>query len=198
MSEIALEFERLHSVFERLGIPLASSPPATDQQISSVYAETGIEPCPELKEIWHFSNGSNGAMWFAEGEDEFTPYCLLSTDEVVKSWKTLEPYDADFYERWVDHEDDGSIRGPKIQPRIVRHSKWLSFAEFNGGSHLLQFDFDPTPSGSEGQIINFIHDPDGVNWIAGSFLEFFTASNDILIEWLEYPEDLKRQLWIWD
>lgn len=184
-------------MFGRLGSPFNPKPPATELQIAAVHTQTGIEPCPELKELWQISNGSDGAMWFAEGEDEFTPYYFLSTDDVIESWKMFEPYDADFYERWIDDEDDGSIRGPKIQPKIVRHRKWLSFAEFNGGSHSLQFDTDPTSVGSMGQIINFIHDPDGVTWIADNFMEFFTTSNDILFEWLEYPDELKERLWIW-
>ena len=60
---------------------------ATDQQIKAVYSETGIEPCPELVDVWEISNGSNGAMWFLVGKDGFTPYYLLSTNEVVESWK---------------------------------------------------------------------------------------------------------------
>jgi cell wall assembly regulator SMI1 len=197
MTTVQSEFERLRRVFENLGTPFTPAPPATNEQISAIRTQTGIDVSSDLVELWRISNGSNGVMWFAEGDDEFTPYYFLSTSDVIETWKRFEPYDAEFYEQWIDDEDDGSIRGPNIQPRIVRHQKWLSFAEFNGGSHSLLFDSDPTPSGSVGQIINFIHDPDGVTWTSKSFTEFFTRSNDILCEWLDSPDELREQLWIW-
>lgn len=196
MTTIQSEFERLRRVFEKLGTPFKPAPPATNEQISAVLTETGVDVSSDLVELWQISNGSNGVMWFVEGEDEFTPYSFLSTSKVIATWKMFQPYDENFYKQWVDDEDDGSIRGPKIQPRIVRHKKWLSFAEFNGGSHSLLFDADPTPAGCVGQIINFIHDPDGVTWTFKSFSEFFTRSNDILYEWLDSPRELREQLWI--
>lgn len=57
-----------------------------------------------------------------------------------------------------------------------------------GGSLYLMFDFDPTEEGSYGQIIMYIHDPDFVYYVAGTFTELLEQSNRNLraLEAIEY------------
>jgi cell wall assembly regulator SMI1 len=196
VTEIECEFNRLATVYQRIGRTLSRQPPATLTQIDSILSITGVDLDENLKALWQISNGSNGKMWLAEGDD-FTPYYFLSVDDVLESWQMFAPYESSVYEEWYDDESWGD-RDPRIQRHFLRHKHWVSFVEFNGGSHQLIFDADPTLDGVKGQIINYIHDPDGVFWVAHSFLDFFKASNDTLEEWLEYPVALRDQLWLYD
>ncbi len=197
MTPIQREFNRLTVVYKKLGKDLNRQPAAMEKAIESVAKVTGVKVASELQELWRISNGSGRTMWFAAGEGEFTPYYFLSIDEVLENWQLFAPYNAARYEEWHDDEEWGK-RDPRIQRHYLRHKHWLSFAEFNGGSHSLLFDSDPTAKGRRGQIINYIHDPDGVFWRSASFIKFFVTSNNTLEEWLKYPSELREQLWLWD
>jgi cell wall assembly regulator SMI1 len=197
MTRVDREFERLAAVFTQLGTHLNRQPPASEAAIASVAEITGVEVASELKDFWRISNGSGHTMWFAEGEDEFTPYYFLSIEDALENWQRFAPYDAGIYEHWYDDEEWGK-RDSRIQRHYLRHKDWVSFAEFNGGSHLLMFDADPTANGKHGQIINYLHDPDGIFWTSTSFIDFLVTSNDMLEKWLEDPDQLREQLWLWD
>jgi cell wall assembly regulator SMI1 len=192
MQEIQHQFDRLKAVYHRIGRDLNRQAPATDEEIASIAATTGIEVDESLKALWKFSNGSDRTMWFAEGEDEFTPYYLLSVHDVLKSWRMSAPYE------WNEDEEEWGERDSRIQKHVFCHRAWLPFGELNGGSHVLYFDAAPTPDGTPGQIINYVHDPDFMYWTSASFFEFLKASNDTLEEWLDDPDALREQLWLWD
>ena len=187
---IQSEFKRLEAVYNRLGRDLNHQAPATDDEIASVTATTGLEIDEDLKAMWRISNGSDGVMWLAVGE-EFTPYYFLSIDDVLKSHE-LPPYE------WPEDEEEWGERDSQIQKHVFRHSAWMPFAEFNGGSHVLYVDGAPAADGTPGQIINYVHDPDFMYWRSSSFLEFFKTSNDTLEKWLDDPDALREQLWLWD
>lgn len=193
MSGVQSEFARLAYIFDRIGKNLNRQAPATPAQIDSIAATTGVEVDDDLKALWLLSNGSGNATWFADGDDEFTPYYFLSVEEALEGWQFFAPYDEATYHEWYDDESWGE-RDPRIQRHFLRHRHWLSFAEFNGGSCQLLFDSDPTAEGTRGQIINYVHDPDGVFWTADRFLEFFRTSNDTLETCLEDPEELYDML----
>ncbi|WP_342648699.1 SMI1/KNR4 family protein [Mucilaginibacter sp. CSA2-8R] len=48
---------------------------------------------------------------------------------------------------------------------------WLHFADCmnNGGTSELMIDFSPSPTGTHGQVIRYLHDPDEITVIAESF-----------------------------
>lgn len=182
MTTIHAEFDRLSRIFERIGHPLKKAPPASAALLGSVVAITGIDVDESLRELWQISNGSRRYYWFADGDDHaFTPHEFLSIKQVLASWQAFAPYDEALYAQWHDDESWGN-RDPRIQRHFLRHSRWLAFAEFNGGSEMLQFDADPTPQGHRGQIILYSHDPDGIFWRGPDFLSFFKQSNDLLEE----------------
>ncbi|PHS11512.1 MAG: hypothetical protein COA78_09455 [Blastopirellula sp.] len=183
MTTVQTEFDRLSAIYQQLGGKLKTCPPATEKQIASIAKVTGIEVDDSLKDLWRISNGSyeNQDWFFGGDEDQPIPYYFLSIDETLKLWQMFEPYDEKLYSEWYD---DGKVynREPQVQAHFLRHSKWLGFAEFNGGSDILHFDSDPTDQGTYGQIIQFVHDPDAVFWCTTSFLDYFKKSNDILEE----------------
>jgi cell wall assembly regulator SMI1 len=198
LTTVRAEFERLSRVYERLGYPIKKAPPASDAQLASLYEITGIDVDDTLKELWRISNGSRRYAWFAKGDDwEFTHHIFLPIKEVLESWTWFAPYDEKVYAEWHDDESWGK-RDPRIQRHFLRHRQWLPFSEFNGGSEQLQFDADPTALGRRGQIILYSHDPDAIFWKAGSFLEFFQASNNLLEEWAKEPDLLIEELGLLD
>ncbi|MBA2114890.1 SMI1/KNR4 family protein [Bremerella alba] len=194
MTTIHAEFERLSRVFDRIGFPLKTAPPASNTQIDTLTEVTGITVCDDLKDLWQLSNGSRKYFWLADGEDEeFTPHAFLSIKEVISQWKLFAPYDQALYSQWHDNESWGE-RDPRIQRYFLRHRKWLAFTNSYGSNQQLYFDADPTQQGTYGQMIMFVHDPDGVYWSGKSFLSFFKRSNDLLEALSDAPELLVERL----
>ena len=199
MTTIANEIRRLEEVYRQLGYSMKRQPPATDSQINELVSKTGIRIADELIEFWRYSNGSNGRFWFAtEGsaELEFKAHAFQSIEEALHDWGRFLPYDEGIYETWYDDEEWGE-RDSRIQRHFLRHRLWIPFADFNGGSNQLFFDADPTADGTYGQIINYVHDPDGIFWTATSFIEFLNSSNGVLELALSIDNDgTAEQLWL--
>lgn len=192
MQEIQREFDRLQAVYDRIGRDLKRQTPASDDEIASIAATTGMEVDEGLRSLWKMSNGSDGTMWFAVGEDDFTPYYFLSVEDVLKSLQRSSPYE------WKEDEEEWGERDSRILKHVFCHKAWVPFGELNGGSRVLYCDGAPAPDGTPGQIIYFMHDPDFMYWTSASFLGFLKTSNDTLEEWLDDPEALREQLWLWD
>ena len=198
MTTIEHELARLASVLESVGHPIKLSPSATDASVQKLVDNTTVLLDPCLQQLWQLTNGSSRTHWFAVAENEldFTPYEFMSVEQTLGEWNTAAPYDAATYAEWYDDESWGE-RDLRIQRHFLRHSKWIPFAEFNGDSHIMYIDGDPTHHGALGQIINYIHDPDGVFWQSADFLTFFMESNDMLEKCLAHDAQLViDQLWL--
>jgi cell wall assembly regulator SMI1 len=199
MTTITKEVRRLEKLYQQLGYPMKRQPPATDERIKELISRIGVQIDDALVSLWRYSNGSNGRFWFATpgfDELEFTPYAFQSVEESLKDWAMFLPYNEDTYRTWYDDEEWGE-RDTRIQRHFLRHRLWVPFAEFNGGSHQLLFDADPTADGTFGQIINYIHDPDGIFWSARSFIEFLATSNDALESALTIDKEVTAEhLWL--
>jgi cell wall assembly regulator SMI1 len=189
MQSIEKELARLVSAFAKIGTPIVRAAPATDQSINRIAEVSTIEAPAELLDLWRFSNGSSAQSWFLLGEgdddiDSLTPLQLKSVEASIRFWSLFLPYDQKLYDEWYDDESWGK-RDSRIQRHFLRHKAWFPFADFNGGSTLLQIDLDPTTAGRSGQIIQFVHDPDGVFWVADDFLTFFRKSNSLFERFAE-------------
>jgi internalin A len=199
-SRIRNEVERLERVFDQIGLQWKSLPGATAAEIAFVEQKVGISFDDDLKALWRLSNGSNRQNWFAKVFAEveadpydFTPCSFLSIGEALKWWSTFEPYDDAIYREWF-YDGSWGDRDVQVQPTFLRHRLWFPFTE-ELGSNVLFFDADPTIKGQYGQIIRFVHDPDQIDYVAPSFIDFFHRSNNLLEESLrEYPENLREIL----
>ncbi len=65
----------------------------------------------------------------------------------------------------------------EIDERIIDRYEdlcWLHFSDCmnNGGTSQLFLDFSPSAKGKKGQVVRFVHDPDGLVVIADSFDEY--------------------------
>lgn len=174
--ELKKEIDRLKQILESNGLEFTLSEGVSDGIIANVETKIGFVFDEDLKEFWKLTNGSNSDLWFAVFSDEQTPCAFQSIEYAFEQWSAFCSCDNPAYEKYKPEENK---RDERIQPILV-NKFWFPFAEFNGFSTSVIFDADPTEMGNYGQIIVYQHDPDGIYYVADSFLGFFKKSNDSL------------------
>lgn len=118
---------------------------------------------------WREYNGEEITLYFLGSDIKEFPYYLLSSKEIIENQNRAIEYYLDYIERkYEEVEIDIKITD---QPNSL---KWLHFADCmnNGGTSQLFIDFSPSPKGTKGQIVRFLHDPDEFSVIAESFEEY--------------------------
>ncbi|MDR3323918.1 MAG: SMI1/KNR4 family protein, partial [Zoogloeaceae bacterium] len=133
--------------------------------------------CPDaLLVLLRAIDGTYGREWQGEkiwllilGSDLFEyPYHLLSTAQILagvaKQTSIRNIYTVHLEEIEFD---------PRIDPDLPIGQR-LHFSDCmnNGGSSQLFVDFNPREDGKVGQIVRFVHDPDGYQVIADSFADY--------------------------
>ncbi|MGK5030644.1 SMI1/KNR4 family protein [Janthinobacterium sp. MDT1-19] len=103
------------------------------------------------------------------GSDVFEyPYYLSSVEQILEDGQVNQRSIADIYGHYL--EDDPGIVDVRIDAGIKQGQRLcFSHCMNNGGSSRLYIDFTPTASGTVGQVVRFLHDPDNYQVIAGSF-----------------------------
>ncbi|MDO4878602.1 MAG: SMI1/KNR4 family protein [Neisseria sp.] len=117
---------------------------------------------------WREYRGEETAVFMLGSDMAEYPYYLLSAEQMLddkQDW--LHDYIRREYEQF-GVEVDGRITD---KPETLN---WLHFADCanNGGTSMLFVDFSPSPQGVSGQIVRFVHDPDELTVIAGSFEQY--------------------------
>ncbi|PHN16684.1 SMI1/KNR4 family protein [Pseudomonas sp. ICMP 561] len=110
------------------------------------------------------------------------PYYLNSVEDILAEADGFCTESIDeIYEGWPDEE--GELAGEGID-RTVGMNERLCFSNClnNGGTSRLYIDFNPSPGGTVGQIMRFLHDPDNYEVIAPSFDHYL----QLLIDY-DYP-----------
>lgn len=105
------------------------------------------------------------------------PYYLLSAQQIVENKDKIKEWYGDFVNREYDAED------VEVDERIINDAEqmnWLHFSDCmnNGGTSQLFIDFSPSEKGVKGQIVRFLHDPDGLMVIANSFDDYLQTIMD--------------------
>jgi cell wall assembly regulator SMI1 len=175
--ELKAEIDRLREILRRHGGDFLPVEPASREVLARIEEATGIVLAPDVRDFFRFSNGSGGEVWGAVETDRLAPLVFPLLEEALCQWELYAPYDAATYETWNLVDDR---RDPRIRPDYLRHRYWFPLAEHSGYCTSVQFDADPAEEGEHGQIIAYQCDPDGVFYVAGSFLEFLRRSNDLL------------------
>jgi len=129
-----------------------------------------------LLELLEYADGTyyrdygdtNICLYFLGSALEEYPYYLLSSAEIIKNRSLACEWYSDYIDREFDPADI------PIDERIIDDSgkmKWLHFSDCmnNGGTSQLFIDFSPSDSGTVGQVVMFVHDPDTFKVIADSF-----------------------------
>jgi len=147
---VEVVFRELIDTIEQLsGKSTCLNKPATDDAIMQAEIAVG-EPFPEdVKTIYKLADGQkdtqNCAPIFLEG------YHFMSLKYVVQQWtlmKQLYDQDKDF---GALYDKQGAVNGYHWTP------KWIPLGFFMSGDFIC-IDNEPTASGFNGQIIEFIHD----------------------------------------
>lgn len=96
------------------------------------------------------------------------PYYLRSVNQIFEDSAQWDDSIRTIYEEWLDEEPD--ILGAGIDADVPM-SRRLCFSHCvnNGGTSMLYLDFDPGPGGQAGQVVRYLHDPDGYVVIAPGF-----------------------------
>lgn len=121
-----------------------------------------------------FTNGTVSICVLNSDVGEEFGYYLLSCLQIIEEKHYHKSID-EIYGGYIGQDEIISI-DPRIDANIPM-DKRLCFAHCmnNGGSSILYIDFDPTESGTAGQIIRFLHDPDSYVVLADSFEEYLAS-----------------------
>lgn len=149
---------------------------ATATQLESL--KKAFPDCPES--LLYLLSQINGTYWEEYGDntvtllmlgsdvDDYTyPYYLKSVEQILTENNNQESIRSMYGD---DLEEYPEIAGEGIDPD-ANTSNWLCFSDCmnNGGTSRLYIDFHPLPTGTKGQIVRFLHDPDSYEVIAPSF-----------------------------
>ncbi|RLJ75096.1 SMI1/KNR4 family protein SUKH-1 [Pedobacter alluvionis] len=118
---------------------------------------------------WREYEGEEIAFYFLGSDMQGYPYYLLSSREMIEDKDMAVKYYSDYIDRkYQEVEINKKITG------TTKGLKWLHFSDCmnNGGTSQLFIDFSPSETGTKGQIIRFLHDPDEFSVIADSFEEY--------------------------
>ncbi|MDE7423711.1 MAG: SMI1/KNR4 family protein [Lachnospiraceae bacterium] len=156
---------------------------ATDKQIQAFEEKFGITMPKDMKELYHYKNGSQG-FYLLFPNDKYGRdfnYRLLSLEEIEEQKEYFQNKDVLLTEFYSYEEDSTKklleeMKDSRIKPYL--HNKmWFPFAEAPGGISLMM-DFDPNDDGVYGQIICYIHDPDEIAYVAKTITEII---NDTML-----------------
>ena len=133
---------------------------------------------------------ADGTYWREYGDEEIAFYFLGSDVDdggypyyLYSAGQLLEDDDMDYGDNFADlfewYREEMESGGTDIfvDPRIRQDGSrcdWLCFSDCmnNGGTSRLFIDFTPSEKGRRRQIIRYLHDPDRLDVIAGSFDEY--------------------------
>ncbi len=117
---------------------------------------------------WREYGGEEIAFYFLGSDIGEYPYYLLSAKQMMENKNIAPAYYPDYIERAYDEDVIKMDDKITTKPDAV---KWLHFSDCmnNGGTSQLFIDFSPSAKGKAGQVLRFLHDPDGFKVIADSF-----------------------------
>ena len=161
---------------------------ATDEDLAEFEKEFDIILPNTFKELYRYKNGSGypfDILFPVHDEEICLPQFLLSLDEIRKVKKYFCNKDLDLKE-YVDKSEVANL-DERIRP-YLQHTNWLPFAEMPNCAINLMLDFNPTETGTKGQIIIFVHDPDFVYYICKTLEDLLDDTITTLEEKGAYEE----------
>ena len=140
---------------------------ATNEQIAMFEEKFGIKIPEDMKELYHYKDGSEGFYLFFPNDkcDREFQYRLLSLAEIEAEKEYFQNKDVLLTEIYSNDDSEDS----RVKPYLFNR-KWIPFAEASGDIRLMM-DFDPAQRGTYGQIICYIHDPDEIAYVAKTVTE---------------------------
>ncbi|WMT41859.1 SMI1/KNR4 family protein [Paenibacillus sp. D2_2] len=168
---VEAEIQELHGEYkERVG--------ADEERLAAFERKFDVLLPEDFRSFYRRKDGSGYAfhiLYPGDAEtEECVPYYLMSLDEMEKT----KGYFCERDELLAQYYSEEEIQelAPEIKPYLF-YRKWFPFATMAGGSLYLMLDLDPSDQGTYGQIISYVHDPDFVYYVAGSFTDLLRESN---------------------
>lgn len=123
---------------------------------------------------WRAYQGEEIAFFFLGSDLEEYPYYLLSAKQMAETRDEAR----EFLDYLIARESDGPV--DDAVTRDLEHLCWLHFSDCmnNGGTSQLFLDFSPSETGTKGQVLRYVHDPDKLSVIADSFDEYLQTLMD--------------------
>ncbi|WP_231630181.1 SMI1/KNR4 family protein [Lysinibacillus sp. ZYM-1] len=149
---------------------------ATDAQIESLLEifpnspQSLIELLKDVNGTYHCQHGQETISVLVLGSDLGDyPYYLKSVEQILADVQNQRETIFERYQDFLEYVD--------IDKKINMHvplNERLCFADCmnNGGTSSLYIDFSPNEGGQVGQVVRYVHDPDGFEVIATSFDEY--------------------------
>ncbi len=145
---------------------------ASDKQLADFEEEFQIKLPSDFREFYTYKNGSSypyNFLYATYNEGCECIFYIMSLDEIreAKRFFCNENEHMEDFEDFFEQADIDKL-DKRIKPYLF-NKKWIPFAQLVGGSLYLMLDFDPTESGTEGQIIIYVHDPDFIYYVTDTF-----------------------------
>lgn len=136
---------------------------ATEHQLKEFQQEFCIQLPAQVLDFYRYKNGSGLLSIICPKMG--TPYRVLSLEEITRLKTFFQNMNKrmDEFEGYFTKEDIEQV-DKRIQPYLF-HKKWIPFATRDNSLYLMM-DFVPSPKGTMGQIIKYIHDPEWVEFVA--------------------------------
>lgn len=130
-------------------------PPASDDAIERLSARIGRSLPESLVDVYKVCDGGPEVPGDPLAANLFYSYRFLAVEDVVAIVDGLDIVrrdpNQDFYPRAIPSQPPGAIK------ELYVGDGWVPFAHDGAGGHLA-IDYDPGPSGTVGQVINFGRD----------------------------------------
>jgi len=140
---------------------------ASDEEIQAFENEFDIVLPNDFKELYKYKNGSAypfNIFNTTYNKDCVSSFFLLSLDEIRKDKRFFNENKPMTDDDFFSSEDIAKL-DKRIKP-FINNERWIPFAQLANGSLYLLLDFDPSETGTIGQIIIYVHDPDFIYYVS--------------------------------
>ena len=140
---------------------------ASDEEIQAFENEFDVVLPDDFKKLYKYKNGSAypfNIFNTTYDNDCVSSFFLLSLDEIRKEKKYFNENKLMADDDFFSNEDITKL-DKRIKP-FINNERWIPFAQLVNGSLYLMLDFDPSETGTMGQIIIYVHDPDFIYYVS--------------------------------
>lgn len=152
---------------------------AAEEDLKAFENQYQIELPEDFKAVYRYKNGSGymSLIWSQEGF--YRGFRLLSLQQMCRIKSYFQNKNCEMTE-FPDIIDEKQLQqlDKRIKPYLFCE-RWFPFAECAGSLYLM-LDYNPSETGSVGQIICYVHDPDFIYYIAQNITEALKLTETVI------------------
>lgn len=151
-------------------------PGATEEELQAFEHQFQIKLPEDFRTLYKYKNGSGYISLLFPENDYETGYRLLSLQEMskIKSYFQNNTCKMTEFPEIIDEKQLKQL-DKRIKPYLFCE-RWFPFAEYAGSLYLM-LDYAPSDDGKVGQVINYVHDPDFIYYIAPNITEILEQTD---------------------